>query len=60
MLSQLSLGFEFREAKEFSTHLTAMFFRIEPAGLGKTRDGQYVTAMIARPSRIQFHQNLDF
>ena len=44
MLNQLSLGFEFREAKEFCTQLTAMttmFLRIEPAGLGKTRDGQH-------------------
>ena len=43
MLNQLSLGFEFREATEFFTHLTAML--IEPAALGKTRDGQNVTAI---------------
>ena len=42
MLNQLSLGFEFREAKEFCTQLTAMTAMFcEPAGLGKTRDGQH-------------------
>ena len=40
MLNRLSLGFEFREAKEFFTHFTAMFCELSP----RTRDGQNVTA----------------
>ena len=44
MLNQLSLGFDFREAKEFCTHVDSddsHVLRIEPAGLVKTHDGQH-------------------
>ena len=59
MLNQLSLGFEFREAKEFCTHftaMTAMFYELSPRALIKpvtvnVRDSQNVTAMM-EASRI--------
>ena len=59
MLNQLSLGFEFREAKEFCTHftaMTAMFYELSPRALVKpvtvnVRDSQNVTAMM-EASRI--------